>query len=325
MVTRFKFSLGFICCFLMLITARATAGINDIEIRVLPESIVYDEYYTLGDIAELDGFDIETIQKLARLQVGKSPLPGHSLLVSHGMIRRKINNFGSKREFKLNLPSKPMVSRASIKVTKEQLYELADKEIRSQYEGYDQVKITVKTKLKDIYLPKGKISYEMKRIGNKVRIGGYSTWSLSLLTNREEIKKVYVRAKVEVFDEVFVAKGKIRKGEKIAKADLTTITKNISGERVGYAAESDILVGKQAKRDILENESLKKNLVEKPVLIKKGAPIKLIYKTKNLFLTNIVKALKEGKKGDVIPVRPLTGKKTIYAVVIDENSVGVAL
>ena len=301
------------------------ADINKIDIRVLPESIVYDEYYSLGDIAELDGFDVETIQKLAKIKVGKSPIPGRSLYVSHGNIRRYLKSFESERKINLILPSRPIVSRASIKITDKQLQDLAMKEIKADYKDYDEVKITVKTQFKTLYVPKGNVSYKMTRIGEQNKIGGYASWNLKLFIDGREFKTMFVRAKTQVFDEVFIAKDKIARGKKIQKSDLKPVLKNISKERVGFTSEPDLAVGKQAKRIIYKNETVNGKLVEMPIIIKKGTPIKLIYKTRNLTLTNLVKALKEGKKGDVIPVRPLTGNKTIYAKVIDENSVEVAL
>lgn len=310
---------------MLLLPFSLLADINNIEIRVLPESIVYNDTYSLGDIAELDGFDIETIQKLAKVEIGKSPLPGRSLVVSHGGVRRRVNQFSTERELKLILPSKPTISRASIKITDGQLKELALKEITKAHQEYDNVNVTIRSQFRTLYLPKGNVSYEMKRVGKNAKIGGYSTWALSLLSDEKEVKKLYVRAKVEVFDEVFVAKGKIKKGAKISENDLTKITKNISRENPSYQSKKGLLVGKQARRDIQKNESIKNQLVENPILIKKGSPVKLIYKTKNMLLTNIVKALKAGKKGDIIPVRPTKGRRTIYAVVIDENNVEVAL
>ncbi len=321
----FKIFTAIIVFLALSIPNQVLADIHTIEIRVLPESIVYNEYYSLGDIAELDGFDVEMIQKLAKIQIGKSPMPGKSLVVSHGNIRRRLNNLEKNREFKVVLPSKPMVSRASIKIDKGQLLELVEKEIRSEYKKYDQVTIDLKSTLRDVYLPKGNATYDIERVGGKYQIGGNSTWTLKLLVDGKEFKKLFVRAKITVYDDVLVAKSGISRGRTIEQADLHSIKKNISNEKPDYRTEQKLIVGQQAKRNIGKNESIKRNLVQNPVLIKKGAPVKLVYKTRNLLLTNIVKALKEGKKGDVIPVRPLTGKRTIYAVVVDENNVEVAL
>ena len=50
-----------------------------IEVRVLPMAVVAGAEFTLGDVAELDGFDVEAIAKLAQLSLGRSPLPGRTL------------------------------------------------------------------------------------------------------------------------------------------------------------------------------------------------------------------------------------------------------
>ncbi len=301
------------------------ADIDTIEIRILPESIVYGEYYTLGDIAEFDGFDVESIQQLARLKIGKSPLPGHSHILSHGQVKRKVNKSVSDRKINVALPPRPIISRASIKITKKQLEEIALKEIKQHYQDYEEVKIHIKTRLKDIYMPKGNATYEMKRIGETIQVGGYSTWALSLKLNGEEVKKIFIQTKIEVFDDVMMAKERIPKGKQIQKVDLVSIKKNVSREKVGFKSQSDLMVGQVARRDIYKNESIKKQLIGQPIIVKKGTPVRLIFKSKNLTLTNLVKALKSGKKGEVIPVRPIKGKRTIYATILDEKNVEVAL
>ncbi len=310
---------------LMLSCSLVMADIHTIEIRVLPESIVYGEYYLLGDIAELDGFDVESIQKLAKLKIGKSPQPGHSHIISHGQVKRRIKNHFSKKKFQIFLPSRPMVSRASLKINKKQLENIALKEINNYYSDYEDVRVTIKTRLKDIFIPKGTASYEMKRIGESKHIGGYSSWNLSLKLNQKEVKKILIRAKVEVYDQISVASSEIRKGNRIAQSDLGSIKKDISRERKGYQSKPSLIVGQYARRDIYKNESINSKLIEHPVIVKKGSPIKLIYKTTGLSLSNIVKAMKSGRKGDTIPVRTINGKKVIYAVIIDSKNVEVAL
>ena len=321
-----RFSIFCFCTiFLTFVSIQAFADIEEIEIRVLPESIVYQEYYTLGDIAELDGFDVESIQKLAKIRIGKSPLPGRSYLISRGTIQRKLKgNFG-KKNLKIILPKKPTVSRASIKISSKQLENIVLKEIKDQFQNYEDIKITVKTKLKDIYIPKGKASYKIKRIGKNNKIGGYSSWMLTLMLDQKPTKKVLVRAKVDVFDNVLVAKGVIDKGSKIEKTDLIEVKKDISKEKIGFMAENQQIIGQHARRDIFENESVSDRLVGRPILVEKGMPVKVVFKSKNLTLSNTGKAMKSGRKGDVIPVRTLRSKKIVYTVVIDSKNVEVAL
>lgn len=299
--------------------------IDTIEIRVLPESVVYGEYYVLGDIAEMDGFDVELIQKLAKAQIGKSPLPGKSYLLTRGQIENRLRNKAPDHKIKLVMPERPMISRAAIKITKEQLKDVVLAEVKKDFEGYDDINIIVTTKLRDVFIPKGNVSYQVSRVGKSLKIGGYSSWMFTLMLDEKPIKKIVVRIKAQVFDKVVVAKGQIPKGTKIDETDLVTMKKNISQERLGYESTPDLVVGEFARRDIFVNETLNPNLVEQPVIITKGARVKIVYKTSSVYFSNIAIAMKSGRKGDLIPLRTLKSKKTIYAVIKDSKNAEIPL
>ena len=314
-----------LCGFLLIAQGNIYSNTGLIEIRILPESIVYQDKYTLGEIAELDGFDVETIQELAKIKIGVSPIPGKSHLVSKYQISSRIKNKFRKHQFNITLPPKALISRASLKIPKAQIRQIIKNEIKKHYHQYSDINITIKTKLNDIFIPKGKASYEVKRIAKSGLIGGYNSWTLNFNLNDKPVKKLIIRAKVDVFEDVTVAKGNIEKGTLLQKSDITIVKKNISRERLNYQPKPDLVVGQQARRDIFKNEALKSHLIEAPVIMQKGAPVKIIYQTKNLKLTNLAKAMKSGRKGDIIPVKTLNGKVTIYAIIIDSKNVEVAL
>jgi flagella basal body P-ring formation protein FlgA len=311
--------------FLVSLSFPLHADIKTIDIRVLPEAIAYGDYYTLGDIAELDGFDIETIQKLAKIQVGKAPLPGRSHLISKSQLRNRIKNRFAEHQLNLIIPKRAMVSRAAIKITKKEIKNMILAEVRKQYHNQNDIRIKIKTKLRDVYIPKGNASYKITRIGDTVKIGGNSSWMLRLMLDEKEAKKILVRLKVDVFNDVVVAKGRIPKGKKIESDDLISIKKNISKERKGYASNQSIIVGEHARRDIYKNETLNPNLVEKPVIVVKGDHMRIVYNSPNLSLTNLAMAMRSGRKGDTIPLRTLKSKKTIYAVITDAKRAEITL
>lgn len=315
----------FICFLVCFFSVQVQAAFEDIEIRVLPESVVYNNQYSLGDIAELDGFDIDAIKKLAQIKIGTSPIPGRSLVLSTRYLKSKIRQKFRDVKINIKVPQKAIVSRASIKISKDQIKKIILAEVKDKYSKYEEIEITLKTTLKDIYIPKGKASYTMKMLGKKEQIGGYNSWMLSFNLNQKEVKKLLIRVKVDVFDNVYVAKSKITKGKLIQKTDLKVIKKDISRERKNFKTVPDLIVGKQARRDIFTNESIKQNLVQRPIILDKGTPVKVVYKTKNLHLTNIAKAMKSGRKGDVIPVRTLKSNSTIYAMIVDSKHVEVIL
>jgi flagella basal body P-ring formation protein FlgA len=301
------------------------ADINTIEVRILPESVVYGEYYVLGDIAELDGFDLEVIQQLAQVQVGKSPLPGRSHLITKAQVENRIRHQVGDKTLKLVHPARVMISRAALKITGEQLQKIILEEARKHYAEYKDIQIDVRTQLQDIFIPKGNASYEIKRIGDDLRIGGYSSWMLSLKLDDKEVRKLLIRLKVQVFEDVVVARDRIPRGSQIGENDIQQIRKDISGKQPGFTSDPDLVVGEFARRDISRNETIDPKLVEKPIIINRGARVKLVYRTPNLYLSNLALAMRDGREGDLIPFRTLDSQKTIYAVIRDANVAEIML
>lgn len=306
--------------------APADPTLHKIDIRLLSESVVYNDTYQLGDIAEMDGFDIDLIDKLAKLEIGRSPLPGRSYRISPAQITSKLKGLVVPEQFSLKHPKTIMVSRASIKVSAEQLKQVITDEIKKSYKEYEDVTVQINSKLRDQFIPKGEANYAIRRIGSPQRVGGIGSWALRLEVDGKLYKKLIVRVKVGVIDDVVVAKSVIPASELITKEHLRTVKKDISNEPRGAAKRADLVVGQQARRDISPNEAIQPHLVEEPVLLEKGQPVQLVYQTDKLYLSNMAVALRDGRKGEVIPVRVM-GKsaRTIYARVVNGKRVEVAL
>ena len=300
-------------------------GVDLIEVRILSHVSVDGEEYSLGQIAELDGFDIEAIQELAGLRMGRSPLPGKSLPITQSMIKAKLNRVMKANQYKLKMAKKTKITRSYSLVSAKEIKTKLKATILEKFKNYDEVKINLKTRIKDQMLPKGKANFAINQIGKSEQIGGWSSWRVSLNSDGKEHKQILVRAKIDVVDEVTVAKSRIKKGSKIGKQDLITVKKDISKEKRGYQPAADMVVGQQAKRDIHRMESLKPELVEEPVIVQKGSPIRIVYQSKSLYLTNLGVAMKSARRGDMIPVRTLRNKTTVYAIIKDAKTAEVAL
>ena len=300
-------------------------GIESIEVRVLANATVQGDEYRLGEIAELDGFDVDAISRLANLRIGKSPLPGRSLPLSLGSLSARLNHELKPNQYKIRLPKDAKVTRAFTVVKKDEIEKRLKETILAGYSQGTQAQVEIKSKLKDEFLPPGEITFAFERVGESGRLGGFASWKVKLLSQGQEHKQILVRTQVEVVDEVVVAKGQIKKGETIQESDLQTVKKDISNEKVGYQPEPDQVVGQQAKRDIQKMEALKPTLVEEPLIVEKGAPLKIVYKTENLYFENLGIAMKSARRGELIPVRTLTNKSTVYAIVKDGKTAEIAL
>ena len=298
---------------------------SQILIKIANESIVHQNYFTLGEIAEFNGFDVKLIQSLSEVRLGRSPLPGKSNLVHEKTIRSRLPYKLKKAAITFIIPEDSIVSRASVKVTKDQIKDIVLSQVHKNFEANAKIKIKFQSKIKDLYLPQGEVSYHIKKIGNVQKRGGYISWEINFKIDEEDLKKLIVRTKVSWVQDVYLAKKKIKRGEKITFNKLKIASKDTSGQKVGELIDMKSLVGKHARRDILPGELIKKNLLESPILIKEGKQVVLIYKTNNLELQTVAKVLKSGRLGQIIPVRNIASKKIIRARVMDSSSVEVVL
>ena len=318
------FSLIGIICLSLSSTVLAN-GIDTIEIRILKDITVTGDDYRLGDIAELDGFNIEKISELAKIRMGRSPRPGKSVPLTSSVVKSRLNRVLRPAQYKLIMPKRSYLSRDHQLITATEITAKINETIKALYTDYDEVRINIRSSIKDQYLPTGETSFKIARVGKADRLGGHTSWKVQLMHEGREYRSMMVRAKVDVIDEVVVAKDYIPRGNKIAEVDLIKRKKNISQEKLGFKPKGDMVVGQQAKRDINRNEAMKANLVEEPVIVDKGATIRIFYRSANIYLTNIGVAMKSAKRGDLIPVRTISNRKTIYAIVRDQNMAEVAL
>ena len=300
-------------------------GIDTIEVRILKEITVTGVDYRLGDIAELDGFNIDKIGELAKIRIGRSPLPGRTVPLSSSIVKSRLNRVLKATQYTLIMPKSAKVTRAYQMISAIDIKEKLTGVITDLYSDYDEVRVNIRSRIKDQFLPQGETAFNIKRVGKADRIGGHTSWKVELLHEGKEYKTLIVRAKVDVIDEVVVAKERIPRGEKIAQSDLISRKKNISAEKIGFKPAGDLVVGQQAKRDINRNEALKANLVEEPVIVERGATIKIFYQSANIYLTNVGVAMKSAKRGELIPIRTISNRKTIYAIVRNSNLAEVAL
>ena len=83
------------------------------------------------------------------------------------------------------------------------------------------------------------------------------------------------------------------------------------------------VAGQQLSRSIDINEILTEKSVDRPTLMRRGAPVTLIYETGALRVESPGLTVEPGKIGDTIQVKNPSSGKLVRGVVIDERSVRV--
>jgi flagella basal body P-ring formation protein FlgA len=124
--------------------------------------------------------------------------------------------------------------------------------------------------------------------------------------------------------EIPVLKKPLGAGEVITPQDVIWIKYGADKISPSMVTQSDDLVGKTARHGILKmNTPLFKSALHKPVVIKKGESVKVVYKSPAIEVANILLAKTEGSVGDIVTFEtiPQTGstgqtKKLVQARVV---------
>jgi flagella basal body P-ring formation protein FlgA len=126
---------------------------------------------------------------------------------------------------------------------------------------------------------------------------------------------------VKVSQPMMVAVKTLRKGDILGSENvllkMTDIT-FLQGD--GFENEKDIL-GLRATRLISADKVVLNEFVERAPIIKKGDIIKLIVRANGVAVNAPAKAMRDGAKGDRIPVEIEGNKKQVQGTVVDERTV----
>ena len=300
--------------------------VTEFEVRVLPQAEVIGERFTLGEIAELDGFDIKALEKLARVGIGPSPRPGRALRINESLVRARLAAAGIDWPLKLMVPTGAQVLRAAQIVTPGEIERivLEAAEQDAKLAGGDKLKQQILTTLSEVVLPRGRVQWKISLMGEHLVGGGTRVYRVSAHVNGREAWKSMVRVRQKIYRRVLIAKRPIRRNQKIAAADLAHVRKNISANRGDpYLTSITKVVGRRAKRPIGRNQPLHNRMLSTPMDVAEGGRVTVVYESGRLLLRVPGVAMVQGRAGQFIPVRNLETGKIVHGILQDDETVKV--
>ncbi|MBL9011727.1 MAG: flagellar basal body P-ring formation protein FlgA [Alphaproteobacteria bacterium] len=133
-----------------------------------------------------------------------------------------------------------------------------------------------------------------------------------------------LQGKVEPGVDVPVLTRTLRAGE-IANAEDVILTR-IAQSRLarGALTDSDDVVGFSARRQLRAGLALREGDFEKPVVVRKGDAVTVVYRVPGVELTARGKAMANGGLGDTVPVVNVQSHKQIEAVITGAGAVTVS-
>ncbi|EKD26951.1 MAG: hypothetical protein ACD_79C00962G0003 [uncultured bacterium] len=288
--------------------------------------IIENNVVRLTELADVYGMDESTLNLMDSMVIGNTPDVGTRMFYSKSDIlkclrRSKVDT--SKIRF--TGFNKVEVMQPSTIITEADVMKKASQYIIENF-GWDETKTFIKLRntIAEIIVPKEETELQFSVI-NGTKLNGIVMLGLNVIQGNEIKKSLKLNFEVKVFEEVWVTNRVIEKDEIINAQDLILSSNNIaiSKNMEAMVLSKDEIVGKIAVRKVDKGTVINSNYIARPLLIRKGAIVKLEVDTGILKVTSVGKALDKGFMGDIIRVKNLDSKITIAGKVISSDTVKV--
>jgi flagella basal body P-ring formation protein FlgA len=302
-----------------------TEAMDEILVRVLAAPEVKGETFTLGEVAEFDGFDVEGAATLAKVNLGRSPSPGRPTPLSEPLIRSRLAGLVQADRVRLIVPRNAQVLRASQSVRAQDIEAIVLSQALKDAGGKQaDVKTELMTPISDQQFPVGALDWQTELMGKHLVPGGDRTYQVTARVDGKEVWRMPLRVRQKVYQTVVVAKRPIRRGQTIAAEDVTAVRRTLNASKeAGFTSSLNAIVGTLANRPIAQDEPINETMVRSAAAITEGSRVLVVYETPRLSMTVTGVAMVNGQIGSFIPVRNLQTGKVIYGIVQADDRVKV--
>jgi flagella basal body P-ring formation protein FlgA len=280
----------------------------------------------LKDLVHIYGDDRQLNQKIGRIEMGNVLPLGQSRIIDEKDIRRSIKRAGIKSEkIEITLSQPISVTRAAMTISPD-LIKTSVRNFIINHLAFKKATVTIKEIRWSgpVNLPKGKLSYHIEPKYHSDLIGKISL-TIFFDVNGQLEKRLLVFAKVEVVKKVVLARNLISRGQLIQRSDLELCTLELSQIKGQPLTDIESLSGKRAIHHIYPKQVILENDVEIPPVVMRGDTVKIVVNFSNLTATARGVVRENGRIGDKIKVVNIDSKKSLYATVIDHNTVRINL
>jgi len=158
---------------------------------------------------------------------------------------------------------------------------------------------------------------------NKGVAPGAMSFLLAVDVTGRESARMWVKSEIRVFGEVVVSSTPLARHEAITAKDVRLERRDISGLQARPLTQIEEVAGARAARAIEVNEILTQRALERPNLLRRGAPVILLYETGGLRVEAPGLAVEGGRIGELVQVKNPASGKLLRGLVVDARTVRV--
>ena len=173
-----------------------------------------------------------------------------------------------------------------------------------------------------IIVPRGKFFYQVHLPDHALR-GGNLSGTMVFSTHGQELKKIRINARVDIYANVLVARQYLPRYHEIQKDDILIENRNIALLPQDVLTEEKEIWGKRTTLSVNGREILRGTMVEVPPVVKKGDRVILLVENEQFRITTRGEVQENGRKGDRVKLINLSSKKEVTGRVIDANTIQI--
>ncbi|MBL4601486.1 MAG: flagellar basal body P-ring formation protein FlgA [Emcibacteraceae bacterium] len=281
-----------------------------------PAVMIDDSVITLGDIFA----DMIENQDIV---IGQAPEPGKKILISARHILKLTRAHNIRWRNSAGVKN-VVVSRVSTVISYSELKPDLEAELKNLYHSSQNLDIRFYNRNGQIHLPNGFDAADMniKNISLDKRSDKFSALIGAPTGSGGETLHTINGRIIRVTMIPSLART-LRSGDVITASDIKWISLPDSQVSRNMIRAQDKLIGMTPRTQIKEGIAIRLNEVNRPILVKRGALVKINFKTARISLSTIGKAIQKGGKGDVIQVKNNASQKIISAIILGPNQVEV--
>ena len=297
------------------------------EIHVLGAVMVRDRNVSLLEICDSKTLSAKWKSILATQNIGDAPPAGSEKFVDPAQLRSYLvsllgANGMNPADVKLDIPSKIVVTRESTSVSRQWAEDVFNKYVMENT-PWKRSDITIENvRLSGIpAIPAGKLTYTVRPVTSPRRLTGNVSLSVDLYVDGEMVRTMDVLGRVEVQENVYFASRPLKRNEIISAADLEMRRMNVTDAVDRYATQPEQVENRRVTYEVGMHQPLELRDLDKPLVIKRGDPVKIVYEAPGLMVSANGRANGDAGVGDTLAVTNTSSTKTIYCKVLDSQTV----
>ena len=296
------------------------------EIRVLGKVSVTRKQVFLIDLCDRSGLPEDWQQAMAKHDIGEAPAVSSEKYVEPATLKayltRFMENLGvDPAKVQIVLPDRISVSRQAVQVSQEQIESIFRKFILDNSPWNPQDIVIQKVIFTGLpILPEGTMTHEVVPT-NRERFVGNVNVTINFFVDGEKTRSLGVSGKVDVYQNVIHAARALKQNDLVTAADIEFQRINVADSTERYATQADQVVNKRLLRNVGIHQTIEIKNLDKPLLMKRGDAVTIIYNTPGLQLTAKGQVRDEGGTGDTVRVNNVSSDRIIHCRVVDSQTV----